>query len=247
MFAPHCLAILLVGSTCHVTLAVDPKPKLSENELRIEARYCVNMLYQFAIINKDFFPDGPEKPNQGNVGEGWPPPPSYSWRVTILTWLEQNVLYRQMMTATKQFAIPGTISDDQLDKIVDLKRCVNQMPEWLTLERWRKKKGLTVYRRVVVPDQPNKFIVVESTKLVPWHRSGDELIVMYDLPLPEELGGNFPNGFFALCGDRKVRFIPRSLSEKRIQTILIAGGIVPAISADEIGRDIAKLDFRTKE
>jgi hypothetical protein len=107
------------------------------------------------------------------------------------------------------------------------------------------RAGTTVYRRVAVKGQPGKFIVVESSPAVPWAKAGDDLALDSDGPLPKR-GENFPNGFLALCGDGKARFLRRDLGEKALRKALLTGeGVRPLRrDLDEITKQVGRLDFK---
>jgi hypothetical protein len=212
---------------------------------------CAGTLYQFGRVHQDFFPNGLENAKKGegwNVEEPWPPPKPWSWRLAGLPFLEQNNLYRDLHRRSEGFKIPCTLSKNELSKLPELKEAVGRMPSWLTLERWKKEAGKTIYRRVLIKDRPDLFVIVESSELVPWHEAGDELEFADGKPLPN-MGGNFPNGFFALCGDGRVRFLPSTLSEKELRKALITGkGVRPLREAiKEWEEDIQALDFSKRK
>lgn len=226
--------VSLVGCCCLLVLHPSAKGEAADNRnLLVEADQCANILYQFGVVKKDFFPKGPEKAVQkSSLGKDWPPPQSYSWRVLVLPMMEQVAVYEKIVKASKRFLIPGTISNGQLRRLPSLTEALHEMPEWLTLDRYRQKEEKAIYRRIIIPDEPEKLIIVESATLVPWYRPGDELILTDDIPIPKEVGGNFPSGFFALCGDGKVRFISQRLPEKSRRRALLSGAGLPAIRAE---------------
>ena len=156
--------------------------------------------------------------------------------------MEQNAF---TTSCTPVIASSRTASDDELNKREELKSAVARMPEWMTIERHKKEIGKTIYRRVVVKEKPGLFILVESSELVPWFRPTDDLGLAEGRPLPK-MGGNFSTGFFALCGDGKVRFLSKTLTEKEVRKALLTGEGVRAIRADDEDdrkADIAKLDL----
>jgi hypothetical protein len=238
-----CLGLVIAVSALPGCVEPPAKPL---DRVQEEAAWCANSLAQFAIVQRDFFPDGLEtaKPEIG-VEALWPPPPSWSWRVAVLPYMEQAYTYKVLHDLSDGFKLPGTLSDDQLEKHPDLKGRLAWMPEWMTIERWKKETGKTIYRRIVVVDRPTVFIVVESSELVPWWKGDDDLVMDEKGSLPK-MGGNFPTGFFALCGDGKVRFLPKTLTDKELRKALLTGEGAPAIRGRDIHerkKDIAKLDL----
>jgi hypothetical protein len=224
----------------------EPAAKLTQDQLRAEAKRCVYSLMQFRSVQTDFFPGGLEKAkNETNVEGQWPPPKSWSWRVAVLPFMEQALLYKGVQEHSEGFKIPGTLPDDELNKSHDLKAQLDRMPEWMTIERHKKAVGQTIYRRVVVKEKPELLILVESSELVPWFRPTDDLELAEGKPLPK-LGGNFSAGFFALCGDGKIRFLSKTLTEKEVRKVLLTGGGVRAIWDGDRNNpeiDIANLDL----
>jgi hypothetical protein len=240
----HALGISSVLLIAACALIAHAEPPKAQDKVREEASKCASLLRQFGIgwaITNSVLED---KKKTGEPDD-WPPPPSWSWRVTVLPFMEQNVLYMSLHRASDEFKIPGSLSDKELDKHKDLKRAVAEPPEWMTIERWKRETGKTIYRRVVVVEKPELFIVVESSELVPWFRGDDDLVMDAKNPLPK-MGGNFQTGFFALCGDGEVRFLPKTLSDKETRKALLTGEGVPALRFDSKNtwqKDIAKLDL----
>jgi hypothetical protein len=222
----------------------DPSsPKLTMAQLREEAVQCVKLLSQFEIVRRDFFPDGLEKvaPDE----RPWPPPGSYSWRVAVLPLLEQAGLYDSWLRdGSDNFRVPATLSDEELKKYPLLKRGVDMMPDWLTLKRWEGRTGQSIYRRVRIEGHPELFVIVESSDLAPWIKANDDLTLADGKPLPK-MGGNFPNGFFALCGDGQVRFLPTGLADKEIRRALVSGGGIKSIDPNKAmwKQDIDSINF----
>lgn len=225
----------------------DPPAKLSLEELCAEANRCVVTLWQFRVVHRDFFPDGFKKAEDGPHAEKgvWPPPDTWSWRVAVLPFLEQNVLYKSIHELSDGFKTPGTLPEEKLNKHGELVNQLGMMPSWMALPHGKKDTGQTVFRRVVVKDKPGLFIIVESSDLALWFRPTDDLQLADDKPLPK-MGGNFPNGFFALCGDGKVHFLPKTMTEKEVRKALLTGeggSVIRAEYSRERKADIARLDF----
>lgn len=222
-----------------------PPPVLTKEQYRADAAACANTLHQIGMIHRDFFPDGLEKVEKPPCGMRWPPPAGWSWRVAILPNAEQAGVFFALHDGSDKFEVPPTPTADELEKRPNLAWGLKNMPEWLTLPRWAKRPGQSVYRRVAVKGKPELFIIVESADLATWHKSDDDLVMTED-KLPTKMGGNFPNGFFALCGDGKVRYLTRGMTDKAVRAALLTGeGVRPIRVADRKERadDINGLDL----
>ena len=242
------ITVMLVALALSSPRAEEPQtPKLTGHQLQKEAARCANTLYQFAVVKKDFFPAGLGKRFEDNKfyhdPAQWPPPKAYSWRVAVLPFLEQNNLYKALLAETDTFKTPAILSTAELEKRPDLKRLLGRMPEWMTLSHLKDKAGKSVYRRLIAKEKPDLFIIVESPELVDWYKGGDDLEMTEGKSLPK-IGGNFFGGFFALCGDDQVRFLPSTLSQNEIRQVLITGkGVRPLRCKDgeELIEDIKGL------
>src|SRR5262249_23725657 len=134
----------------------------------------------------------------------------------------------------------------ELEKRPRLQGLLGRMPAWLTLPRLKGQAGKSVYRRVLAKGDPDRFIIVESRDLVDWFRGGDDLEKVGGKPMPK-LRGNFPGGFFALCGDGQVRFLAGTLPEKEVRRVLVAGSdaVRPlrCKNSQELAEDIRSLSL----
>jgi hypothetical protein len=231
-----------------------PQAERTLAQLRKEADHCAWILGQFAFAHDAWFENGLEKAERHDITGGgvwWPPPEGYSWRVAILPAIEKGEAYDAIHEASGGYKPSGKLTDKEVEGFPELKRHLARMPEWFSLERLKDKPGYTIFRRVRSTADPQLFILVESSELVPWYRGGDDLILDPDKPLPK-MGGNFPAGFFALCGDGKVRYLRRTLSDKELRQALTTGGGVTALrvsSSEKKQRDedIRAIDFGVKK
>ena len=88
------------------------------------------------------------------------------------------------------------------------------------------------------PDGLDKTIlIVEAGEAVPWTKP-EELDYDPGKPLPK-LGGQFPDGFYALFADGKVRFIPRDTDERAIRAMITRNGgeqveLPPAVDTEAL-------------
>src|SRR5262249_30216642 len=146
--------------------------------------------------------------------------PYFSWRVGLLPFIEEDNLYKSLSLLTDHFQTPRA----QLAKAPPpgLDKLMKTAVPLYTLPRHKKEPAKTIFRRVVVKGQENPFIVVESADLVDWAKTGDEITIAAGKPLPK-LRGHFPGGILALCGDGRVRFLPRSLGKQALLDALTTG------------------------
>jgi hypothetical protein len=200
-------------------------------QIREDANQCVSFLYQFGQVRRDCFPKGLHdiKPRDlkisttlGQHPTPWPPPKGYSWRVAIMPFMEEAILYYWLCDLTDGFKTHSKATEAAFEKDPDLRRHVlRKMPAWLKLKRI-DSPAKSIYRRVVIPEKPAVFVVIETSQPVPWMQADDDLQLTSDKSLPK-IRGNFANGFFALCGDGKVRFLRNTLTEKQLREALISG------------------------
>ena len=162
--------------------------------------------------------------------------PGLSWRVAILPFIEQDVLY-------KQFKL-----DEPWDSEHN-KKLIGKMPKAFAVRGATVADGLTYYRAVVGPDAAltvpkgagragmpvpggkivgitdgtsNTALVVEAADPVIWTKP-DELAFGLKEPLPK-LGGLFADKFHAGMGDGSVRPVPKATDEKVLRALLSARG-----------------------
>jgi hypothetical protein len=210
------------------------KAKYTDAQLRAEARRCVKQLADLAFAAQHY-----RDANGSDVGSHFEvvvKQPSYSWRVALLPYLEADNLYKELHAATGGFTTPARLAP--ADKM-------GQRVEVYTLARWKDRPGTTVFRRVKVVGKPRLFVVVESADVVAWAKSGDDLTLDPKKALPR-MGGHFTAGFFALCGDGKVRYLSRKLGKKGLVNALVSGKGVPALSVGDekkLAKQIKALDL----
>jgi hypothetical protein len=171
--------------------------------------------------------------------------PLLSWRVAILPYIEQDILYRQFKL------------DEPWDSAHNIK-LLAQMPQ-IYAGTGDRAKGLTYYQAVLGPNNgpgatawmnervpgalfhargtrlpgsfqdgtSNTLLVVEAAEAVPWTKPAD---VSYDpnKPVPR-LGGMFEQGFYAMFADVSVIFLPRRIDEPTLRAIITRadGEVVP--------------------
>jgi hypothetical protein len=207
-----------------------------DKHLRENAAWCGFVLGQLETARANFADAYNAPPWQ------WQPVKAgYSWRVGLLPFLEAEEPYRRLAAVSGNFTLPLTQPAEKLP--AELKKAMEAAVPVMTLKHGGKA-GTTVYRRVAVKGQPDKFVVVESSP-VPWAKGGDDLTLDPDGPLPK-MGGNFPGGFFALCGDGKARFLRHDLGEKALLKALLTGEGVRPLSRDldAITKEVGRLDFK---
>jgi hypothetical protein len=238
------------------SVAQDTQSKPSPAQIQEDAEQCASMLSQFGQVQRDFFPKGLKDCKVRDLkistllGESptpWPPPSGYSWRVAVMPYMEEAILYYWVCDLTQGFKTHAKPTEAAFEKDPNLKRHVlHKMPAWLTLKKI-DSPAKSVYRRVIIPDQPALFVVVESATPVPWMQADDDITLPKGKPL--ETRGNFSNGFFALCGDGKVRFLRSKLTEQQLREALISGAGVTAIREMPDGRkqDIEALRLADKD
>jgi hypothetical protein len=159
------------------------------------------------------------------------PLPLLSWRVAILPFLGEEVLF-------KEFKLDEPWDGDHNKKLIP------RMPKVFAPIRGKTREpGTTYYQVFNGPDAPfdgmigprapsafqdgmfATFLVVEGGEPVIWTSPRD---VDYDAkkPLPK-LGGQFPDGFHVAMADGSVRFVPRDANEKVIRAAITPRGNDP--------------------
>lgn len=143
-----------------------------------------------------------------------------SWRVELLPYIEHNQLHKAIKDETANFTINPFEHDNapKPNKVKDRPLLHSRVYHY-TIDN---PPGTAPYRRVVKPDRPDAFVVVETSDFVRWAPAGDDLVIKDGEPLPK-MGGNFKGGFFALCADGMVRWPESSMSDKAIVDALFDG------------------------
>jgi prepilin-type processing-associated H-X9-DG protein len=159
--------------------------------------------------------------------------PLLSWRVHLLPYLEQDILYRQfkldepwdgpnnirlLAQMPKIYKLPGDtkLSSDQTvyQVFVGPGTMFETGPE-------RNFKGIRF--PMEVPDgSSNTILVVEAAQGVPWTKP-DDLVFAPNRPLPP-LGGHFRSGFNAAFADGSVRLIPQDTPESTLKAAITRNG-----------------------
>lgn len=196
------------------------------------AKRCVLTLSHFGTVQSDFFPTGLEKAKRKELFDkvDWPPPATVSWRIAILPFLEEGPLYASIFSATSKFSRSLDRIDPSANGAKRLSDLLKERPDWLAVTSGDRERLDTPFRRVVVESDPSIFIVVESSVTVMWYQGNDDIVLKRDQRIPAAIGGVYKTGFFALCGDGRVRFISKSLSDKEIYVALVAGDGIDAIA-----------------
>lgn len=159
--------------------------------------------------------------------------PLLSWRVELLPYLEQDVLYRQFKR------------DEPWDSPTN-KPLLTQMPRVYAKPNYPESlaRGLTYYCVFVGPgaafepgktlrfspqDFPdglsNTLLITESSYGVPWTRAND-LDYAPDRPVPP-LGTADATGFNVALADGSVRFIRKDISETALRALITRNGNEP--------------------
>ena len=163
--------------------------------------------------------------------------PPISWRVSILPFIEQDNLYKQL--------IPGQPWNDEANlKIL----AAAEMPKVFEHPGRPAPKNHTYFRILSLPknakgtERPffqegvrgpkfadvtdglsNTLMIVEAEEAVPWYKPD---VFAYDgkLPLPK-LGAKDADSFLAAMGDGSVRaFKPSKLGEKTLRALITING-----------------------
>jgi hypothetical protein len=164
--------------------------------------------------------------------------PLLSWRVALLPYLEQNLLY-------KKFKL-----DEPWDSPNNKALLKYMPPSYIAPEERPSTEPYQTYYQVFVgtngpvgpifepspkyhvaftggiPDGTSgTFLMVEAGNAVPWTKPED---IVYDpaKPLPK-LGGLFSDGFAAAFADNSVRFLTRDLDEEIIRACITRNGGEP--------------------
>ena len=172
--------------------------------------------------------------NYHDVYKGFPPAaicdangkPLLSWRVAILPYIEQDILY-------KQFKLDEPWDSDHNRKLIP------QMPQIYAIPGAPPKPGETHYRVFVgggamfdldkkvtiaqiTDGTSNTIMIVETAESVAWTKPAE---IPYDAqkPLPK-LGGFFPNGSNVAFADGSVRFLTTTVAEATLRALITRSG-----------------------
>jgi hypothetical protein len=162
---------------------------------------------------------------------------SWSWRVQILPYVEQDNIYRQL-DFTKSWDDPGNL------KLLE----GFEMPKVFELPGREAPKGHTYYRIFSLPKNSkatvspffkegergpniaaipdgtsNTFMIVEAGEAVPWYKPD---VLAYDGKLPlQAIGDPDADRLIVAFGDGSVRsYRPSKLSEKTIRALITIDG-----------------------
>jgi uncharacterized protein (TIGR03067 family) len=161
-------------------------------------------------------------------------PPTLSWRVVLLPYLGEAKLWEQ-------------VKQEEPWDSPDNKKLLAQMPKvYASPGDPATAKGETRYRVFTGKTAPfprvgaetwhggskrleeftdgaaQTILVAESGESVPWTKP-DEMPFGPGSPAPK-LGGVFPDGFYALFANGKVRFLPTGLKEKTLWALVTPAG-----------------------
>lgn len=164
--------------------------------------------------------------------------PLYSWRVALLPYIEQDVLYRAFRLNepwdsphNKQFIaqMPPIYLSPRKDRQSSPGMTHYQVFTGSSLKRpdapfsqnpkdpVGSKRGPMLVR--IVDGTSNTFMIAEAAEPVIWTKP-DDLVYEPDEPLPK-LGGFFDNGFNAAFFDGSVRFVSTRRASERTLRLLI--------------------------
>ncbi len=152
--------------------------------------------------------------------------PLYSWRVVVLPFIDNEVLYREFHL------------DEPWDSAHNIKLLPKMPMSYVAPrnQRHRDHDGHTAIRVFVgkgtafekdeglnlkkdFPDGlANTFLVVDTGKPVPWTKPED-LPYSPDQPLPD-LEGHFKDGFWAMTADNRRRWVSRNTSEATLRALI---------------------------
>ncbi len=187
---------------------------------------CVNNLKQIALAYHNYHSAFNAFPEDIKDKKG---KPLLSWRVAILPYLEQQALYNQFHL------------DEPWDSPHNMEVATRFVPTYYCPSRSDEKRGMTTYLRFVgngamfEKDKPttlqsitdgtsNTFMVVESSKTVPWTKPED---LPFDPEKPGKVfgaGSPHPGGFNTAFGDGSVHFIKNSISLDVLRALITRAG-----------------------
>lgn len=217
----------LIGSICVPFLLVPAFLKVGEAQDRMRAS---NNLHQIGMAQHNHHDitgalvrgiarGGPQNPNGELL---------LSWRVAILPYVEQEMLYRQ-------FKLDEPWDSPHNKALLAPTPAIFAHPR----DREATRQGLTYYRIFVGPGTlfessqsarlaavtdgtSNTIMVIEAADPVPWTKP-DELVYNPTGPLPK-LGGKFSAGALTLLADGSVRVLPASTPEPTLRGLITSRG-----------------------
>jgi hypothetical protein len=154
------------------------------------------------------------------------PPQTTHWRVALLPYLEQDVLYKRILAG--EFGKEYWASPELLAACPKLYAAGSG--DEATRTRYRVFVGNGALfapgelPRIanVVDGVSNTLLVVEAEEAGPW-TTPDDLVYDPKKPLPK-LGHPSRDGFFALMLDGSVRYFPKNLDEKVLRKLITRAG-----------------------
>jgi hypothetical protein len=199
-----------------------------------QGAYDVNNLKQIGIALHShhdqfgYFPSaGPEAaPAQENLD-----PRKTPWRVALLPFLEENLLYKAILAGQYKGGNSGGeywLNPELQKTPVKVYNAGGDAEATRTHYRVFVGNGaafepnLTLAVASFTDGLSNTILVVESEESVPW-MSTQELPYDPKKPLPK-LGHPSRSGFYALMGDGSVRYIPKNTDEKLIRAMITRAG-----------------------
>jgi hypothetical protein len=214
------LSVKVDAATLIPTLA-EGAGKMRESASRVRS---INNLKQLALAMHNYHDTYGHFPAAASYDKNGKP--LLSWRVELLPFLEQGVLY-------KQFKLDEPWDSPDNKKLLakmPLVFAAPDAPRGTTTTPYQGlvgkgtifdgKKGIAI--QDILDGTSNTIMFVEAAKAVPW-TAPEDVPYAADKPLPK-LGGLFHGGFNAALCDGSVRFISNSISEKTLRAAITRSG-----------------------